>query len=214
MPAQCDVYGHLNVRHYAAFFDDAGWHMLGRIGVLLKDLHAQGLGSVVATLTRLPTTSMSRQKSVASGVSPRQRERKKPAVLTGRRGAGASSGSRGVASMAAVRAFHGWMESFRRRESGTRPAFGLAKGQTRGRRGSAKVDVAHRPSRSPKDLARIHPAQGFPLADVVRRAIDPLDQLLVRLTVRRLARCATSGPRRLPGGSPRHRRNRTVSIQP
>ena len=51
MPAQCDVYGHLNVRHYAAFFDDAGWHMLGRIGVLLKDLHAQGLGSVVATLT-------------------------------------------------------------------------------------------------------------------------------------------------------------------
>ena len=51
MPAQCDVYGHMNVRHYAAFFDDAGWHMLGRAGVSLKELHAQGLGSVVATLT-------------------------------------------------------------------------------------------------------------------------------------------------------------------
>jgi acyl-CoA thioester hydrolase len=51
MPAQCDAYGHLNVRHYAAFFDDAGWHMLARAGVSLTDLRARGLGSVVATLT-------------------------------------------------------------------------------------------------------------------------------------------------------------------
>jgi acyl-CoA thioester hydrolase len=51
MPAQCDVYGHMNVRHYAALFDDAGWHMLGKAGVSLTDLHAQALGSVVATLT-------------------------------------------------------------------------------------------------------------------------------------------------------------------
>jgi acyl-CoA thioester hydrolase len=51
MPAHCDVYGHMNVRHYAAFFDDAGWHMLGKIGVSLRDLQAQGLGSVVASLT-------------------------------------------------------------------------------------------------------------------------------------------------------------------
>ncbi len=51
MPAQCDVYGHMNVRHYAACFDDAGWHMLARAGVSLGDLHARGLGSVVATLT-------------------------------------------------------------------------------------------------------------------------------------------------------------------
>jgi acyl-CoA thioester hydrolase len=51
MPAQCDVYGHLNVRHYAACFDDAGWHMLARAGVSLADLRARGLGSVVATLT-------------------------------------------------------------------------------------------------------------------------------------------------------------------
>ena len=51
MPAHCDVYGHMNVRHYAAFFDDAGWHMFGKAGISLADLHAQGLGSVVATLT-------------------------------------------------------------------------------------------------------------------------------------------------------------------
>lgn len=51
MPSSCDAYGHMNVRHYAAFFDDAGWHMLGRAGVSLTELKAQGLGSVVATLT-------------------------------------------------------------------------------------------------------------------------------------------------------------------
>jgi len=51
MPAHCDVYGHMNVRHYAAFFDDAGWHMLAKAGVSLSELQAQGLGSVVATLT-------------------------------------------------------------------------------------------------------------------------------------------------------------------
>lgn len=51
MPAHCDVYGHMNVRHYAAFFDDAGWHMFAKAGVSLKELQAQGLGSVVASLT-------------------------------------------------------------------------------------------------------------------------------------------------------------------
>jgi acyl-CoA thioester hydrolase len=51
LPAHCDQYGHMNVRHYAAFFDDAGWHLLGRAGVSLTDLRARGLGSVVATLT-------------------------------------------------------------------------------------------------------------------------------------------------------------------
>ena len=35
MPAHCDVYGHMNGRHYAAFFDDAGWHMFGKVGVSL-----------------------------------------------------------------------------------------------------------------------------------------------------------------------------------
>jgi acyl-CoA thioester hydrolase len=51
MPAQCDAYGHMNVRHYASFFDDAGWHILAKAGVSLADLRTRGLGSVVATLT-------------------------------------------------------------------------------------------------------------------------------------------------------------------
>ncbi len=51
MPAHCDHYGHMNVRHYASFFDDAGWHVLARAGVSLTDLRSRGLGSVVATLT-------------------------------------------------------------------------------------------------------------------------------------------------------------------
>src|SRR5262249_22482919 len=51
MPAHCDHYGHMNVRHYAALFDDAGWHMFARAGVSLGELNARGLGSVVATLT-------------------------------------------------------------------------------------------------------------------------------------------------------------------
>jgi acyl-CoA thioester hydrolase len=51
MPAHCDHYGHLNVRHYAAFFDDAGWHMFAHAGVSLSELNARGLGSVMASLT-------------------------------------------------------------------------------------------------------------------------------------------------------------------
>ena len=51
MPAHCDAYGHMNVRHYAAFFDDAGWHMFAKVGVSLDELRANGLGSVVASLT-------------------------------------------------------------------------------------------------------------------------------------------------------------------
>lgn len=51
MPAHCDLYGHMNVRHYAAFFDDAGFHIMAKCGVSLTDLRARGLGSVVASLT-------------------------------------------------------------------------------------------------------------------------------------------------------------------
>jgi acyl-CoA thioester hydrolase len=51
MPAHCDVYGHMNVRHYATFFDEAGWQLLNRAGVSLTDLRARGLGSVVASLS-------------------------------------------------------------------------------------------------------------------------------------------------------------------
>lgn len=50
MPAQCDIYGHLNVRNYAAFFDDAGWHLPAMAGVKLSEIRAGGLGTVMATL--------------------------------------------------------------------------------------------------------------------------------------------------------------------
>ncbi|HYX65265.1 MAG TPA: thioesterase family protein [Burkholderiales bacterium] len=51
MPAQCDAYGHLNVRHYAGFFDDAGWHIPRMAGLSLDEIRAGGLGTVAATLT-------------------------------------------------------------------------------------------------------------------------------------------------------------------
>lgn len=51
MPAHCDHYGHMNVRQYAAFFDDAGWQLFPVLGVSLTDLRARGLASVVATMT-------------------------------------------------------------------------------------------------------------------------------------------------------------------
>jgi acyl-CoA thioester hydrolase len=51
MPAQCDVYGHMNVRHYAACFDDAGWHFPRMADLSLDEIRSRGLGTVVATLT-------------------------------------------------------------------------------------------------------------------------------------------------------------------
>ena len=51
LPSHCDTYGHMNVRNYAAFFDDAGWHMLAMAGISLSEVRKRGLGTVVATLT-------------------------------------------------------------------------------------------------------------------------------------------------------------------
>ena len=51
MPAQCDVYGHMNVRHYAACFDEAAWHFPRMAGLSLDEFRARGFGTVVATLT-------------------------------------------------------------------------------------------------------------------------------------------------------------------
>jgi acyl-CoA thioester hydrolase len=51
MPAHCDIYGHMNVRHYAACFDDAGWHFPRMAGFSLEAFRARGLGTVVASLT-------------------------------------------------------------------------------------------------------------------------------------------------------------------
>jgi acyl-CoA thioester hydrolase len=50
MPAHCDSYGHMNVRYYAAFFDDAGWHMPKMAGLSLEGIRSRGLGTVVASL--------------------------------------------------------------------------------------------------------------------------------------------------------------------
>jgi acyl-CoA thioester hydrolase len=38
------------VRHYAACFDDAGWHFPKMAGLSLEEIRARGLGTVVATL--------------------------------------------------------------------------------------------------------------------------------------------------------------------
>lgn len=51
LPAHCDGYGHMNVRQYAAFFDDAGWHIPAMAGISLDEFRSRGLGTVVATLT-------------------------------------------------------------------------------------------------------------------------------------------------------------------
>jgi acyl-CoA thioester hydrolase len=51
MPAHCDTYGHMNVRHYAAFFDDAAWGFPAMAGVSLSALRGRGLGTVAASLT-------------------------------------------------------------------------------------------------------------------------------------------------------------------
>jgi acyl-CoA thioester hydrolase len=51
LPLHCDGYGHMNVRNYAAFFDDAGWHLLSMAGISLTEVKKRGLGTVVATLT-------------------------------------------------------------------------------------------------------------------------------------------------------------------
>ena len=51
LPAHCDTYGHMNVRNYAAFFDDAGWHILGMAGISLSEVRRRGLGTVMATMT-------------------------------------------------------------------------------------------------------------------------------------------------------------------
>lgn len=51
LPSHCDSYGHMNVRNYAAFFDDAGWHMLAMAGISLGEVRRRGLGTVMASLT-------------------------------------------------------------------------------------------------------------------------------------------------------------------
>jgi acyl-CoA thioester hydrolase len=50
-PWNCDHMGHLNVRWYAHFFDDAGFHLWSRIGVSHATLAKRGLATVIAKNT-------------------------------------------------------------------------------------------------------------------------------------------------------------------
>lgn len=49
-PWNCDHIGHMNVRWYAHHFDDAGFHLWSMAGIPQKDMHAQGVGLVVAQI--------------------------------------------------------------------------------------------------------------------------------------------------------------------
>lgn len=50
-PWQCDHIGHMNVRWYAHFFDDAGFHLWPMIGCPQSRLREHGVGVVVARNT-------------------------------------------------------------------------------------------------------------------------------------------------------------------
>tara|TARA_B100000686_G_scaffold345447_1_gene430071 strand:+ start:1135 stop:1566 length:432 start_codon:yes stop_codon:yes gene_type:complete len=49
-PWQCDHYGHLNVRYYTHFFDDASFQIWSLIGLTLKEIHDHGVHPVVAEI--------------------------------------------------------------------------------------------------------------------------------------------------------------------
>jgi len=49
-PWNCDHLGHLNVRYYGHFFDDAGWHLWSSIGISHATLKEAGVGTVVANI--------------------------------------------------------------------------------------------------------------------------------------------------------------------
>lgn len=50
-PWHCDHLGHLNVRWYGHFFDDAGWHLWSQIGMSHVTFKARGVVTVVANIT-------------------------------------------------------------------------------------------------------------------------------------------------------------------
>ncbi|MCZ6559308.1 MAG: thioesterase family protein [Gammaproteobacteria bacterium] len=49
-PWHCDHLGHLNVRWYGHFFDDAGWHLWSRIGMSHVTFKERGVVTVVASI--------------------------------------------------------------------------------------------------------------------------------------------------------------------
>ena len=50
-PWHCDQFGHMNVRWYAHFFDDAMFHTWPKIGVNWRDMEARGVHTVTASTT-------------------------------------------------------------------------------------------------------------------------------------------------------------------
>ena len=50
-PWHCDQFGHMNVRWYAHFFDDAIFHLWPRIGISWKAMEARGVHTVTASTT-------------------------------------------------------------------------------------------------------------------------------------------------------------------
>ena len=50
-PWHCDHLGHLNVRWYGHFFDDAGWHLWSQIGMSHVTFKERGVVTVVANIT-------------------------------------------------------------------------------------------------------------------------------------------------------------------
>ena len=50
-PWYCDQFGHMNVRHYGNFFDDAGFHVWSHIGCPHGEMKARGVMLVVARNT-------------------------------------------------------------------------------------------------------------------------------------------------------------------
>ena len=51
LPWHCDQFGHMNVRWYAHFFDDAGFHVWARNGIGHKQMVDDGIHTVVARTT-------------------------------------------------------------------------------------------------------------------------------------------------------------------
>lgn len=49
-PWHCDHLGHLNVRWYGHFFDDAGWHLWSQIGMSHVTFKERGVITVVASI--------------------------------------------------------------------------------------------------------------------------------------------------------------------
>ena len=50
LPSHCDHLGHLNVRWYGHFFDDAGWHLWSQIGMSHVTFKERGIVTVVASI--------------------------------------------------------------------------------------------------------------------------------------------------------------------